>query len=160
KAAHQIARAAKDYQTLFYKYPLSDEAKPAGAALPGLQKNLGREYPYPGVEMQEQRAEAFFVARKWKEAPTEYTQLFGMLKDPANVHRQWAQLRIAQARVQLKAPTSLVSSLALTDSEADAERLYALSQMYRSDKKESEMLSEIEQLAQKYPSSKWTEEGL
>ena len=160
KAAHQTARAAKDYQALYYRYPLSDESKAAGSALPGLQKSLGREYTYPGVEMQEQRAEAFFVARKWKESRVEYEKLLGMLKDPANSHRQLAQLRIAQARVQLKGPTSLVSSLALTDFEVDAERLYALSQIYRSDKKESEMLSAIEQLAQKYPASKWTEEGL
>jgi soluble lytic murein transglycosylase len=160
KAAHQTARAARDYQTLYYKYPLSDEAKAAGSALPSLQKSLGREYTYPGVELQEQRAEGFFVGRKWKEARAEYEKLLGMLKDPANAHRQLAQLRVAQARVQLKGPTSLVSSLALSDFEVDAERLYVLSQIYRSDKKESEMLSAIEQLAQKYPASKWTEEGL
>ena len=160
KAAHQTARAARDYQTLYYKYPLSDEAKPAGSALPALQKSLGKEYTYPGVEMQEQRAEAFFVGHKWKEARTEYEKLLGMLKDPANARRQLAQLRLAQARVQLKGPTSLVSSLTLNDFEVDAERLYVLSQIYRSDKKESEMLSAIEQLAQKYPASKWTEEGL
>jgi peptidoglycan lytic transglycosylase len=160
KAAHQTARAAKDYQTLYYRYSLSDEAKAAGAALPALQKSLGREYMYPGVEMQEQRAEAFFIARKWKDARTEYEKLLGMLKDATNAHRQLAQLRIAQARVQLKGASSLVSSLALSDPEVDAERLYALSQIYRSDKKESEMLSSIEQLAQKYPASKWTEEAL
>src|SRR5207302_10477458 len=33
-------------------------------------------------------------------------------------------------------------------------------QIYRSDKKETEMLSSIEQLVQKYPPSKWTEEAL
>src|SRR6266404_8362892 len=38
KAAHQTARAAKDYQILFYKYPLSDEAKAAATALPSLTK--------------------------------------------------------------------------------------------------------------------------
>ena len=52
KIVRQTARAAKDYQTLFYKYPLADEAKPAGVALPQLMRMLGKEYPYPGVEMQ------------------------------------------------------------------------------------------------------------
>jgi soluble lytic murein transglycosylase len=160
KAAHQTARAAKDYQILFYKYPLSDEGKAAGTALPSLTKALGKEYPYPGVELQEQRAQAFFDARKWKEARTEFEKLQGMLHEPANPHRQLAQLRIAEARVQLRGPSSLVSSLALSDFDVDAERLYALSQIYRSDKKENEMLSAIEQLAQKYPASKWTEEAL
>lgn len=160
RAARQTARAAKDYQTIFYKYPLSDEAKVAATALPQLSKALGKEYPYPGVELQEQRAQAFFDARKWKEARSEFEKLQGMLHEPANPHRQLAQLRIAEARVQLKGPSSLVSSLTLTDFDVDAQRLYALSQIHRSDKKENEMLSVIEQLAQKYPASKWTEDAL
>jgi soluble lytic murein transglycosylase len=160
RAARQPARAAKDYQMIFYKYPLSDEAKVAATALPPLSKALGKEYPYPGVELQEQRAQAFFDARKWKEARSEFEKLQAMLQESANPHRQLAQLRIAEARVQLKGPASLVSSLTLPDFDVDAQRLYALSQIYRSDKKENEMLSVIEQLAQKYPASKWTEEAL
>jgi soluble lytic murein transglycosylase len=160
RAARQTARAAKDYQILFYKYPLTDEGKAAGTVLPQLTRILGKEYPYPGVELQEQRAQAFFDAHKWKEARAEFEKLLGMLHEPANPHRQLAELRIAEARVQLKASPSLVASLSVSDFDVDAERLYALSQFYRSDKKESEMLSAIEQLIQKYPSGKWAEEGL
>jgi soluble lytic murein transglycosylase len=160
KAAGQTARAAKDYQILFYKYPVSDEGKAAGTVLPLLIKSLGKEYPYPGVELQEQRAQGFFDARKWKEARTEFEKLQGMLREPENPHRQLAQLRIAEARVQLKGPSSLVSSLTLSDFDVDAERLYALSQIYRTEKKEGEMLGAIDQLVQKYPASKWAEEGL
>jgi soluble lytic murein transglycosylase len=160
KAAGQTARAAKDYQVLFYKYPLSDEGKAAATALPALTRSLGKEYPYPGVELQEQRAQGFFDARKWKEARTEFEKLQSMLHEASNPHRQLAQLRIAEARVQLRASPSLVSSLELTDRDVDADRLYALSQIYRSDKKEGEMLAAIDQLVQKYPASKWTEEGL
>jgi peptidoglycan lytic transglycosylase len=160
RATRQTARAAKDYQTLFYKYPLSDEAKVAATAFPSLIKSLGKEYPYPGVELQEERAQAFFDAHKWREARSEFEKLQGMLHDPANPHRQLAQLRVAEARVQLKGPSSLVSSLNLPDFDVDAERLYALSQIYRTDKKENEMLAAIWQLAQKYPASKWTEDAL
>jgi len=95
QAAHQLARAAKDYQTVFYKYPLADEAKPAGSALSQVMHALGKEYVYPGVEMQEQRAQAFYEAHKWKEARSEYEKLLTMLKDPANPTRQRAQLRVA-----------------------------------------------------------------
>src|SRR5258708_13086328 len=52
QAAHQLPRAAKDYQTVFYKFPLADEAKPAGSALSQLMHALGKEYTYPGVEFQ------------------------------------------------------------------------------------------------------------
>ena len=160
QAAHQLARAAKDYQTVFYKYPLADEAKPAGSALSQVMHALGKEYVYPGVEMQEQRAQAFYDAHKWKEARSEYEKLLTMLKDPANPVRQRAQLRVAECRVQLKGSPSLIAAVKTPDLEVDAERLYALSQAYRTAKKEAEMFTALNTLAQSYPVSKWNEDGL
>jgi soluble lytic murein transglycosylase len=160
RAARQNARAAKDYQLLYYKNPLSDEGKAAASALPQLKSSLGAEYPNPSVEMQEQRAQIFFDQHKWKEARAEFEKLVPSLRDPENFHREHAQLRLAQTRVQLKASPSLVASLTLTNPEVDAERLFVLSQIHRADKKESDMLSVAEQLVQKYPSSKWSEEAL
>ena len=160
QALHQLPRAAKDYQTIFYKYPLSDEAKPAGVAMTQVMHALGKEYSYPGAEMQEQRAQAFYDAHKWKEARVEFEKLLTMLKDPENPARQRAQLRVAQCRVQLKGSPSLIASLKTPDLDVDAERLYALSQAYRSAKKESEMFAALNSLAQTYPVSKWNEEGL
>jgi soluble lytic murein transglycosylase len=160
KAARQFHRAAKDYQLLYYKNPLSDEGKTAAVALPQMKAALGNEYPAPGLELQEERAQIFYNQRKWKEARTEFEKLAASQRDPANAHRQHALLRAAQTRVQLKGSPSLVSSLAITDPEVDAERIFDLAQIYRSAKKESEMLSSAEQLVQKYPSSKWSEEAL
>jgi soluble lytic murein transglycosylase len=160
QAARQFARAAKDYQAIYYKFPLSDEAKSAGSSLPQIMHAMGKEYSYPGVEMQEQRAQAFYDAHKWKEARAEYEKLLTMVKDPANPTRQRAQLRVAEARIQLKGASTLLSSLNTPDPEVDAERLYSLSQAERSAKRETDMLGTIEALAQKYPTSTWTEEGL
>jgi soluble lytic murein transglycosylase len=160
KAARQFARAAKDYQLLYYKNPLSDEGKTAAAALPQMKAALGNEYPAASLELQEERPQIFYNQRKWKDARTEFEKLAASQRDPANAHRQHALLRAAQARVQLKGSPSLVSSLAITDPEVDAERIFDLAQIYRSAKKESEMLSSAEQLVQKYPSSKWSEEAL
>ena len=160
QAAHQLPRAAKDYQTIFYKFPLADEAKPAGAALTAITRELRKEYPYPGVELQEQRARAFYDAHKWREARVEFEKLFTLLKDPANPVRQRAQLRAAECRLQMKGSASVVASLKTPDLDVDAERLYALSQAYRSEKKESEMFAALNTLAQTYPVSKWNEDGL
>jgi len=160
QAAHQLARAAKDYQAVFYKYPLADEAKPAGSALTQLMHALGKEYVYPGVELQEQRAQAFYDAHKWKEARAEYEKFLTMLKDPANPARQRAQLRVAACRVQLKGAASLIAAVKTPDLEVDAERLYALSQAYRTEKKEAEMFDALNALTKSYPESKWNEEGL
>jgi soluble lytic murein transglycosylase len=158
KAARQSARAAKDYQLLYYKNPLSDEGKTAATALPQLKSTLGREYPVPSVELQVERAQIFYNQHKWKDARAEFEKLAASLKDPA--HRQHAQLRAAEARVQLKGSPTLVSSLAVSDPEVDAERMFVYSQFERSAKKESEMLTAAEQLVQKYPTSKWSEEAL
>ena len=160
QAAHQLPRAAKDYQTVFYKFPLADEAKPAGSALTQLMHALGKEYAYPGVELQEQRAQAFYDAHKWKEARTEYEKLLTMLKDPANPARQRAQLRDAECRVQSKGSPSLIAAVKTQDLEVDAERLYALSQAYRTAKKEAEMFTALNTLTKNYPESRWAEEGL
>ena len=160
QSAGQSLKAVKDYQAIFYRFPLSDEAKAAGSALPVLQKQLRSEFPYGTGEMQEQRAQAFFDAHKWREARPEFEKLVSMLHDASNPIRQRAQLRVAQCRVQLKSPISLVSSLAPTDPDVDAERLYAISQFQRTAKNESAMMAAIEQVTQKYPNSKWADEAL
>ena len=160
QATHQLPRAAKDYQTIYYKFPMADEAKPASAGMTQMMHALGKEYSYPGVEMQEQRAQIFYDAHKWREARTEFEKLLTMLKDPANPVRQRAQLREAECRVQKKGSPSLIASLKTPDLDVDAERLYALSQAYRTAKKETEMFNALNSLAQTYPVSKWNEDGL
>ena len=160
QAAHQLSRAAKDYQAIFYKNSQSDEAKPAGAALQKIMHEMGKEYPYPGVELQQQRAQTFFEVHKWKEARAEYQKLLGMLHEPENPNRQMAELRVAEATVELKGSPKLLTTLKTPDLEVDAERLYALSQFYRSDKKTDQMFAALNELTQKYPLSKWNEEGL
>jgi soluble lytic murein transglycosylase len=159
QALHQLSRAARDYQAIFYKNSQSDEAKAADGALKKILHEMGKEYPYPGVELQQQRAQAFFDVHKWKEARAEFEKLLGMLHDPLNPNRQLAELRVAQTRVQMKGSPKLVASLKTPDFEVDAERLYVLSQFYRSDKKFDEMFATLNELTQKYPLSKWNEEG-
>ena len=160
EAAHKFAPAVKDYQALFYKYPLADESKDAAVALPRLNKQLHGEFPYATGEMQDQRAQIFYDAHKWHEARAEYEKLATILKDPANPIRQRALVRAAECRQHPKAAPSLFAKLAVTDPEADAERLYDLSQAWRSDKKEVEMLTAVENNAEKYPQSHWTEDSL
>jgi soluble lytic murein transglycosylase len=160
EAAHKFAPAAKDYQALFYKYPLADESKDAAIALPRLTKQLHSEFPYATGEMQDQRAQIFYDAHKWHEARVEYEKLATILKDPGNPIRQRALVRAAECRQHPKAAPGLFVKLTVADPEADAERLYDLSQAWRSDKRETEMLTAIEKNAEKYPQSRWTEDSL
>ena len=160
EAAHKPVPAAKDYQAIYYKYPLADESKDAAIALPRLNKQLHNEFPYAKAELQDDRAQIFFDARKWREARVEYDKLITMLKDPANPTRQRAMVRSAECRQHPKAAPSLFVKLNVDDPDADAERLYRLSQAWRSDKNETQMLTAVEQVAQKYPQSRWAEEAL
>jgi soluble lytic murein transglycosylase len=160
ESTRKLVDAVKDYQTLYYKYPLSDESKDASLVLTRLNKQLRDEAPRASVELQNERAEAFYNAHKWKEARAEYEKLASMLKDPTNATRQRALVRSAECRQHPKAAPRLFASLNTSDSEADAERLYSLAQAYRSDKNETEMLSNVEKVAEKYPQSHWAEEAL
>jgi len=162
ESARKFVPAAKDYQALFYKYPLADESKDAAVALPPPQQAAPHpNSPTPPAEMQDQRAQIFYDAHKWHEARLEYRKsLATILKDTANPIRQRA-LRSRRGMPQHpKAAPSLFVKLAVTDPEADAERLYDLSQAWRSDKRETEMLTAIEKIAEKYPQSRWSEDSL
>jgi soluble lytic murein transglycosylase len=161
ESARKLVLAAKDYQTIFYKYPLSDEAAAAGTALPKLNRELHSEFPYATAELQADRAQVFYDAHKWKEAHTEFEKLASMLKDATNPTRQRALVRSAESRQHPKAAPNLLANIkTLSDPDAEAERLYALSQAYRSEKNETAMLTNIELVAEKFPQSKWTEEAL
>ncbi len=160
ESIHKLVPAVKDYQVLYYKFSLSDESKDAGLALVRLNKQLRNEFPYAGPELQDQRATIFYDAHKWKDARIEYDKLVAMLKDPANPIRQRALVRSAECRQHPKPAPALLANLNLSDSEADAERLFALSQAYRSEKNEGAMIGTVEKVAGKYPLSKWTEEAL
>jgi soluble lytic murein transglycosylase len=160
KQARQFGRAAKDYQLLYYKNPLSDEGKTAASGLQQVKAAMGGEYPAPSWDLQEGRGQILFNQKKYRDAQAEFTKLAAGIKDPSSAHRQHALLRAAQTRVQLKGSPSLVSSLNITDPEVDAERMYVVAQIARSANKESDMLADTEGVLQKYPQSKWSEESL
>jgi soluble lytic murein transglycosylase len=160
KQARQFGRAAKDYQLLYYKNPLSDEGKTAASGLQQVKSAMGSEYPAPSWDLQEGRAQILYNQKKYRDARTEFEKLAAAIKDPSSAHKQHALLRAAQTRVQLKGSPSLVSSLNITDPEVDAERQYVVAQIQRAANKEPEMLTATEAVVQKYPQSKWSEEAL
>ena len=163
QAAKQPARAAADYQTIYFNYPFSDEAKTAGAALPKLQRELRVEYPQPPAEQQEKRAQAFFDVKKWREARAEYTRLLTQLpagEAGASASRERASLRIAQVQSQRRPSPDAVTKLALSDPDVDAERMLVLAQIWRANKSGTKMLTALEELRVKYPASHWVEDAL
>jgi peptidoglycan lytic transglycosylase len=149
--------AARDYLRLYYHFPLSDEAKIAGDKIPDLQAALGEQFPGTPLEAEIARAETLYNAGRWKDMQAAYRELLPKLSGES---RERAELRIAQAGVQLGASPDTLASLHLSDPELDAERIYALSQAQRSANVESDMLAAVEQLVNRYTHSYWAERAL
>jgi soluble lytic murein transglycosylase len=156
KAEKPVAAAA-DYLDLYYRFPLNDEAKTAGQQIPALQSALGESFP--GVPMQTQiaRAEAFYVAKRWREASTEFAMLLPRL---SGTDHQRADLRIVQCEVELGGKLDQLSEISLTDPELDAERIFSIAQAHRGLKLEPRLLEDVEQLVKSYPQSIWTADAL
>jgi soluble lytic murein transglycosylase len=155
--AGQLEAAARDYSAIYYQYSRRPEAQPAEARIRALRVSLGKRFPAIPVEWQLARADALFQTRRWTSARAEFARAVPRLSGAA---RQGAELRVAQCRVQLGAAPSVVASLSLPDADADAERLYVLSQIYRARRRESNMLDAVEEVARRYPQASWTDEAL
>ena len=149
--------AATDYLDVYYRFPLSEEARRAGAKIPALQSRLGEQFPGTPLATQIARAEAFNEAGRWSDLRDACRELLPKISGPA---RERAQLRIARADVALGADSAELTSLELTDPDLDAERLYLLSQEYRTKNLESTMLETVDQAFQKYPQSPTTADAL
>jgi soluble lytic murein transglycosylase len=149
--------AAADYLDLYYRFPLNDEAKTAGQKIPTLQSALGEAFPGTPVQTEIARAEAFYIAKRWRDASAEYA---GLLPKLSGVDHQRAELRIVQCEVELGGKVEQLGQLSLADPELDAERINSILQANRSQKLEAPMLEAVEQLAAKYPKSSWTADGL
>jgi len=148
--------AATDYLDLYYRFPLNDEAKAAGQRITSLQAALGEQFPGTPMQTQISRAETFFLAKHWHDARSEYAELLPKL---GGADRERAELRVAQCDVQSGGSLELLAAVSLTDPELDAERIFAISQAYRSENLEPRMLDEIDQLVKRHPQSPWVEDG-
>src|SRR5579864_2371830 len=156
KSGSAIA-AAKDYLALYYGFPLTDEARAAGQRIPGLSRELGDAFPAVTLAQQQGRGEALFAAHRWREARQEFEAELAQAGGSDHDH---AELRIQQCKSSQGGGASALTSPKFTDANAEAERLYALSQAYRNEKHEKEMLEAITEVAQRFPQNQWTAEAL
>jgi len=155
--AEKPAAAAADYLDLYYRFPLNEEAKGAGQQIPALRSALGESFP--GVPMQTQmaRAEAYYLAKRWRDASAEFAAL---LPNLSGTDHQRADLRIAQCEVQLGGKLDQLVQIQLSDPDLDAERIFSVAQAHRGLKLEAELIADVNQLVKSYPQSSWTADAL
>ena len=154
----QLQPAATDYLAIYYGSPLADEARLAASRIAALSRQLGESFPTTSVAEQTARAEALYDAHRWREASAEFDALLAQVTSPPDA--QHAQLRVIECRAADGASASALANASFSDPDAEAERLYTLSQEYRNEKREPEMLTAISTVAARFPQNHWTEEAL
>ncbi len=156
KSGSAIA-AAKDYLAIYYGFPLSDEARTAGSRIPLLSRQLGASFPATPVSQQVAGAEALYGAHRWRETILAFEAVLPQTGGADHAH---AQLRIAQCRSSEGGGAAPLAAASFTDADAEAERLYSLSQAYRNEKREPEMMDAVNQVLTRFPESAWAGETL
>jgi soluble lytic murein transglycosylase len=156
EAAGEPAQAVAYYQEVYYKYPAAEAAVAAGAALERLKKSAGAAYPPPMPPMMLARADAWMAARDYRRALSEYSSLVDALggagRDQARVGEAvasyWTGKNVPQACLSLL-------SLNLNPSEADAQRLYYVTECGRKLDHDDQMTDAVKRLGELYPESPW-----
>lgn len=149
--------AAGDYLSVYDNFPLSPSATEAAEKANYFQGVLGDAFPKPAVADRLARAAILFDAHHWQDAQNAYSQVLPELVGP---DQELAQVRVADCAVQLGGNAVTLASLQLQTPEVDAERLYYLSQAYRSAADEANMLATVSRAMARAPQSAWTERTL
>ncbi len=149
--------AAGDYLEVYDRYPLSTQADEAGEKISFFESTLGTSFPQPLMSERLLRANILFEAHHWQDAENAYSDALPKLEGS---DEDLAHLRIADCIVQLGGDPSLLASVQFQAQDVDAERLYYLSQAYRSANDETNMLATLAQVQSRAPASPWAERAL
>jgi len=155
RAANDLVHAAEFYQRVYYQYPTGEAATRAGAALLVLRDTMGDAYPPALPRLMLRRPDRLMEARQYALARPEYRSLADRV---AGLERDQARVRIGEADLlkgSTKVACTYLRSLELGESEADAERLYELSECARRQGDDGEMIAAVERLGRQYPKSPW-----
>lgn len=154
--AGQATEAASDYQTLYMRFAVSEQAREAAVKLDFLRSSSAA---IPTIPLEQRFAHAgiLFEARDWGGARSEYTAILQQLSG-ADVER--TELRILECGIALGGSPSEMIALKLTDPDVDAERSYALADYFRAHQMETEMVGAVENTVTRAPSSRWAASAL
>jgi soluble lytic murein transglycosylase len=152
-AAGDNQKAASAFRKVFYNLPTSFEAEAAGVEL----RKLGIS---GSVAERRTRADLLFKSRHYSEAAHDYREL---LDQAGPSDRPGLQLALASALEKgdrSHDARQLLTSMGPQTGDAEAERLYLLSETARSTSDEDAVQRTLGQLRQFGPSSPWLEQAL
>jgi soluble lytic murein transglycosylase len=156
EADGQTAKAIEIFNTIYYTMPLSGEADAANGEL---QKMSG-QLPPAGVNLRRSRADLLLKGKRYDEAGAEYRALLGV-SSPAD--RPAIELALGTALRRggrLREAKQTLESIPGASPEENAERLFNLGEIARSQNDDDGFLNILGQLRQASPTSPWFEQAL
>ena len=159
-ATGEGVQAAKNYQRVYYDYPVAKEATDAANALVDLQKRLGTTYPPITPADMLGRAKRLIAAKNPQAARIELTAAIPELTGP---ERDLARVRLGEVDFligNIKVASDYLNALHVDEDEADAERISYLIRCARNLDKRADVKVLLDHLEQQHPNSPWRLDAL
>lgn len=155
EALGEKPQAALAYVKVYYGYPNTDTAAKAWDAMQRLRPDLGKDFPSASAQQQLDRCRKWLDARQYNNARQEYASLAANLPEP---NRDEARVGIGATDFlagDTNAALRYLKDLKVTKSEADAERLYYVTEAARKMGEDIDMNNAVKSLGERYPKSVW-----
>ena len=147
-------KGADTLRHLYYSMPMSAEADRAGTLLRATPEGLGSTFA-----LEKTRADALASGRRYRDAAADYRELLSLASPEDRPSVQVALAGALHKSGDDRQARSILESMATTG-EVNAERLFYLLEIARSDKDDNRFLQTLDQLRQAAPNSSWLEQGL
>jgi soluble lytic murein transglycosylase len=155
EAQGEQPQAALSYERALYYWPNTDLAAQSATALERLRKALGKDFPAATPRQELDRAAKWLDAKEYGKARQEYTvlaeTLTGAEKDEAKVGVGVADYQSGNTTAAFR----YLADLRVGRSEADAQRLYYLTETARKAGDDTVMMQAVRDLEEHYPKSGW-----
>jgi soluble lytic murein transglycosylase len=155
EALGEKPQAVLAYQKVYYGSPSTDLAAQSATALERLRAALNRDFPNPPAIQQLERCQKWLDAKEFNKARSEYASLASTLPEP---DRDQAKVGIGAADFlagDAAAALKYLKALKVRNNDADARRLYYLTEAARKTGDDDEIADAIRQLNEKYSESPW-----
>jgi len=152
-AAGDKQKAADAFRNVYFNLPTSSEADAAGAEL----RKLGVA---GSAEEVRTRADLLFKGKHYSEAAQDYRELADQASPPGKPEVQLLLANALEKGGRSHDARQLLHSMGPQTGDAEAERLYLLSETARSTSDEDAVLETLNQLRQYGPTSPWLEQAL
>jgi soluble lytic murein transglycosylase len=140
ESAGDQASAARDFESVYYHFPLKDQARDAGKGIDRMRAALGAKFPEAPVADRIARAQTLFENRRWRDARLDWTRLRDSV---TGIEHDRAALRVAECDAQIHHSATALESLTLSDPALDADRWLAIFLVYRAHDDEDGMQSAV-----------------